>query len=213
MTKNEYIKFLKENKFPGFQRADIIVTSSNSLLSKLIRWGERIGEEEKSVVSHIELYAFNGFTISQDWECRFQPLTDHFNGREKVWLIKPLALSDESRNAVLAEAVKDTIAGKEYDTTQILGFLFYKLTSWKKLKQLVQVPKKEVCSTAVMKWYKKTNIFNELPKIAAPDDFWDYIHSNPVFLITKFSVIKIWDYKGIDFEKVIKELIKEKKNK
>ena len=207
-TKNDYVKFLKENKFPGFQRADIIVSSSNSLLSKLIRWGERIGEEEKSVVSHIEIYAFNGFTISQDWECRFQPLTNHFNGREKVWLIKSLTLSDESRNAVLAEAVKDTVAKKKYDTTQVLGFLLYKLTSWRKLKQLVQVPKREVCSTAVMKWFQNTGMFNELPKTPAPDDFWDYINSNPVFLITKFSIINIWNKNKTNFENVIKELTK-----
>lgn len=169
----------------NLQPCDIFFTHGERLLSKLIRIGETLPGEEKSIVNHVGIVVGHGSIEIADAVEALSKVKLHtiysqyHDKKDKVAIFRPLNLTDEQKILITCKAMK--YVGNTYGylkiATHLLDYFTGKHYVFRRLTNNDNYP---ICSWVVSHAYKAAGLdFGCDEGMADPDDIWDFCMNNP----------------------------------
>ncbi len=173
-----------------FLPCDIILTSDDTWLSKVIQFFERAPDEPKALVSHVGAIISGGpeaeaIIVEALSHVRRHRLWDEYGGRKtRVGAFRPLDLTRDQRARIIAGL--ESYVGRDYGYLKLvahgldwgLSKIFLRdVYLWRRLFCLDRYP---ICSWVVAQaWARAGLTFGVAPGQAQPDDIWDFCMSHP----------------------------------
>lgn len=152
LATKEYQRLIKCD-FGPFSRGDIVLTNCHdSIFAKLIRLKGRVDSNDCKV-NHAELYIGSGTNISAELTINIHPIKKFFKGKHDVYVFHNIAISQEQRNAIVAESLVHH--GKLYDVLGIIGQAISFLTRSDYFAKLINSKSLLYCSEFLAKIHKK----------------------------------------------------------
>jgi hypothetical protein len=166
-------------QFP-LEPGDVVLTSGNTLLGRLIRWGERKKGEPVTRVNHALLCTEGPDTIVEaDKVVRKCSIWDyHHDDGIIVW--RPRNLTDLDK--VVIKATAEFQVGQKYPIRQLFAYLIdNKILGGRNVfRRLISNEAAGVCSRLVARVFKAIGRDFGVPEYAAsPDEIDDFCTANP----------------------------------
>lgn len=169
-----------------YQPGDIFMTRGESFISKCIRFFTRSFGEKRSKVNHVGIVVQEGvirqcIIIEARSRTRKIKLISAYGppNRDKVAIYRPLNLSPDQLNIIVAEAEEQV--GKVYGFLKIATHLLdWCLQGAYVFRRLTNSGNYPICSWLVAHAFAKAGKnFGVAPGAANPDDIWDFVVENP----------------------------------
>lgn len=176
---------LVEPAYLHIEPGDILFTRGDSLISKLIRFGERHPGDWIAIVNHAGIVVENGTIKTADavealLKVEKHTIWSYYKGMtDKIAIFRPIGLNDKEKNIITEKAID--YVGRSYGWFKILmHMLDYFLGGIYFFRRLANSDKYPICSWVVANAYSKVGLnFGCDPGQANPDDLWDYCIEHP----------------------------------
>lgn len=163
---------------------DIVLTRSETLLGRVIRFFTRRIGESRTQVNHVGMIVTRGkpenaFIVEALHKVKRHKLIDGYGRGQniKVAIYRPINLSNDEIKAVVLEA--EAQVGKKYGYLKLITHaLDWVLLGAYVFRRLTQVKKYPICSYLVANAYAVIGKdFDVEAGGATPDDIWDFVTS------------------------------------
>jgi len=191
--------------YPFAQPGDVFFTRGTSLLSRAIRWAERMPGEDETWTNHVGVVTTPGYFVPPD--CKPHTLAmvsealwhvEHHewwannkkNQGQCVAVFRPYGLSDYRVRQIVSDALSRT--GDRYAWWRLFGFLGERLTyGCLPLTKLFFLKERNVCSNhAGLAMMKGGVYFGQQPFDLDPDEMLDYCMAHPrLFQFVGWSIV------------------------
>lgn len=174
-----------------YQRGDVFLTRSFTLIGRLVRFFERSKDESKSIVNHTGIIVEDGedpHIIEALITVKHRPLSEGYGGKPiDVWVFRNVFLKDEEKEIVSHRALE--FSGEKYGVPKIGAhfgdWVLTRLRFWSKndvylFRKLAGMSPYPICSWIVGWSYLEIGyLFGIHPEFLTPDDIWDWVSRSP----------------------------------
>lgn len=165
---------------PKLEPADLVFIASDSLISKLIRWGSANKDNRLAVVSHIAGVVYPSVGTIVEANLGGVEITQLINrygrGKHRVAIFRAKNIPYETKRLMTQEACRRV--GKRYGFVSILQHLVdHKIFGGKVVARKLEIPNSEICSELWGSIYQQFGF--DFNKNLTPDAMFDFCINNP----------------------------------
>lgn len=185
-----------------FRAGDIVLTSSQRWLARLIRFGTRRRGESRTVVNHAGCIVDDGGTLVEalKW-VEHHNIAQHYGGcKDRVAIFRPANIPEEDLEKIASEMWRHI--GQSYGYAKIglhvIDGLLGKLGIRPIASRLAVLDRYPICSHLVAIAYAEAGYnFNVRPQAATPDDIWDFVTADdsPYECVRELASVPRWPYR------------------
>ena len=155
---------------------DIVLTRGSAFFSRLIRKLTRSEGEAPTIVNHSGIMVTSEDVVESLSRTLNRKFWDVYPEKNKVYVVRKLALSEEHREIVIKKAL--SYVGAKYGWLKILAHGLDRLVFRNRyvVRRLAFMDNYPICSWVVAYAYFEVGLsFGVHPNEASPDDIWDWV--------------------------------------